>query len=133
MEQIYSGEVDANVETFELAMRQEEEKERVLETFPAVETDSTISSAKADNYRKEIHRMLWNNPPQLNQDFPKWPKLNKYRISWDQTNTPLTSLWVLRRTPENDIRYNQVFDSDDPPTTELDAIRRAGAIYYDHC
>jgi len=40
------------------------------------------------------------------------------------------SLWVLRNTPENLARYSDLFNSDNPPRTEAEALERAGVTFF---
>lgn len=44
-----------------------------------------------------------------------------------------SSLWILRNTPENLSRYRDLFDSDDPPRTQVEALQRAGATFFPIC
>ena len=43
------------------------------------------------------------------------------------------SLWVLRNTPENLARYYDLFESDNPPQTQADALEQAGATFFPIC
>ena len=43
------------------------------------------------------------------------------------------SLWVLRNTPENLARYYDLFESDNPPRTQADALEQAGATFFPIC
>lgn len=43
------------------------------------------------------------------------------------------SLWILRNTPENLARYNDLFKSDHPPRTQAEALERAGATFFPVC
>jgi len=43
------------------------------------------------------------------------------------------SLWILRNTPENISRYQDLFRSNNPPTTEAEALERAGATFFPVC
>jgi len=40
------------------------------------------------------------------------------------------SIWVLRNTPENLARYNDLFNSNNPPRPEAETLERAGATFF---
>lgn len=42
-------------------------------------------------------------------------------------------LWIMQNTESNAARYMSLFDSEDIPTTNVEALERAGATFYPHC
>ncbi|RDL34800.1 uncharacterized protein BP5553_07928 [Venustampulla echinocandica] len=62
----------------------------------------------------------------------KIPRLYSVTIAFVKTNRPATSLYILLNSPENRAKYDALFDSIHPPTTEAEAVDRAGGYFYTH-
>ena len=46
---------------------------------------------------------------------------------------PTGGLWVMQNTEANSARYMSLFDSENAPTTNIEALEQAGATFYPHC
>jgi hypothetical protein len=64
---------------------------------------------------------------------PYYGKSHSYEVAFVKGNNPPNGLWLMRNTDENRTRYNQIFDSDNPPKTRIEALERAGATFFPHC
>ncbi|KAL2064784.1 hypothetical protein VTL71DRAFT_3923 [Oculimacula yallundae] len=45
-------------------------------------------------------------------------------------NGVAVSAWIMRHTKRNLSRYNEIYDSENPPATRAEALERAGATFY---
>ena len=46
---------------------------------------------------------------------------------------PTGGLWLMQNTKANSARYMALFDSENAPTTNIEALEKAGATFYPHC
>ena len=50
-----------------------------------------------------------------------------------ENKIPTGAVWNMVQTEENLARYFAQFETDNPPTTEAEALERAGATFFLHC
>lgn len=50
-----------------------------------------------------------------------------------ENKIPTGGLWVMQNTEVNSTRYMSLFGSESVPTTNIEALERAGATFYPHC
>lgn len=87
------------------------------------QNDPSSSASISANPVNENFRYIHRTPPLS----------YKYRFIKSNPENPANPLFVLPFTRENRERYNNIFQSTDPPQSEFEAIKRVGAIYYDAC